>query len=74
MLTVRIEAGAAQVNVQVPEGVAARIRSQVGLGSTRVDEQRFPKTSDGWASPGFETAEHRAEIRVQGGLGSFRVS
>jgi hypothetical protein len=71
---VRIEAGAAQVNVQVPEGVAARIRSQVGLGSTSVDEGRFPKSSDGWASAGYESAEHRADIRVQGGLGSFRVT
>jgi hypothetical protein len=71
---VRIEAGAAQVNVHVPDGVAARIRSQVGLGSTSVDEQRFPRTSDGWASAGYDTAEHRADIRVQGGVGSFRVS
>jgi hypothetical protein len=71
---VRIEAGAAQVRVEVPEGVAARVRSQVGLGSTSVDEQRFPKTSEGWASAGYETAEHRADIRVQGGVGSFRIS
>jgi hypothetical protein len=70
---VRIEAGAAQVRIEVPDGVAARIRSQVGLGSTTVDESRFPRTSDGWASVGYETAEHRADIRVSGGVGSFRI-
>ena len=71
-MDVRIEAGAAQVRVRVPDGVAARIRSQMGLGSTAVNERRFPRTSDGWASAGFEQADRQAEIRVQGGIGSVR--
>lgn len=72
---VRIEAGAAQVRVSVPVGVAVRIRAQMGLGSTSVDEARFPRTtSGGWASTDFETAERRAEISIQGGVGSVRVS
>ena len=37
-------------------------------------EARFPRTSDGWASAGYEAAEHRADIRVSGGVGSFRIS
>lgn len=71
---VRIDAGAAQVVVEIPAGVAARIRSQVGLGSTNVDLARFPRTPDGWESADFATAERRAEIRVAGGLGSVRIS
>lgn len=71
---VRIEAGAAQVAVEVPAGVAARIRSQVGLGTTSVDTVRFPRTRDGWESADFATAERRAEIRVSGGVGSVRIS
>jgi hypothetical protein len=71
---VRIEAGAAQVSVQVPAGVAARIRAQMGLGSTNVDERRFPRTADGWASPDIDGAARRAEISIQGGVGSVRVS
>ena len=70
---VRVEAGAAQVSIEVPTGVAARIRSQMGLGSTNVDEGRFPRTADGWASPDYEGATHRAEIHIQGGVGSVRV-
>lgn len=70
---VRIEAGAAQVTVEVPAGVAARIRSQMGLGSSSIDEGRFPRTADGWASPDFDAAERRAEIGVSGGVGSVRV-
>lgn len=71
---VRIEAGAAQVAVEIPAGVAARIRSQVGLGTTSVDTVRFPRTPDGWESSDFATAERRAEIRVSGGVGSVRIS
>jgi hypothetical protein len=70
---VRIEAGAAQVTVEVPAGVAARIRSQVGLGSSTIDERRFPRSGDAWASPDYESAEHRAEISISGGVGSVRV-
>lgn len=70
---VRIEAGAAQVNVEVPDGVAARIHAQMGLGSSSVDEARFPRFGNGWESPDFATAANRAEITVSGGVGSVRV-
>lgn len=68
-----IEAGAAQVNVEVPAGVAARIRAEMGLGSTSVDEARFPRSGNRWASPDYDGAAHRAEIRVSGGVGSVRI-
>lgn len=71
---VRVEAGAAQVTIHVPPSVAARISSKMGLGNTTVDERRFPRAFDGWASPDFATAERRVEIRVTGGVGSVRVS
>jgi hypothetical protein len=70
---VRIEAGAAQVTVEVPPGVAARIRSQMGLGSSAIDETRFHRLGDTWVSPDFEGAAHRAEISISGGVGSVRV-
>ena len=70
---VRVEAGAAHVVIEIPAGVSARIRSQVGLGSTSVDSVRFPRTPDGWESADFATAARRAEIRVAGGVGSVRI-
>ncbi len=70
---VRIEAGAAQVTVEVPTGVAARIRSTMGLGSSTIDEARFPRSGDTWTSPDFGTAPHRADISISGGVGSVRV-
>ncbi len=70
---VEIHAGAAGVHVRVPEGVAARIRARTGLAGLNVDEARFPKTGDGYASPGFEEAENRADIEIEGGVAGFDV-
>lgn len=71
---VRVESGAAQVSIEVPAGVAARIRSQMGLGSTNVDTGRFPSSPSGWQSPDYEASSRRVSIEVQGGLGSVRIS
>ena len=71
---VRAEAGVASLTLEVPHGVAARVRSRMAIGSTNVDEARFPRTMDGWASPDFDIAPNRVEIDVSGGLGSIRVS
>jgi hypothetical protein len=71
---VKVEAGAAQVAIQVPDGVAARITSSMALGSTNVDERRFPRSGDAWISSDYESAAARAEIEISGGVGSVRVA
>jgi len=73
-VNVRVEAGAAAVRIDVPDGVAARIRSDSGLASFDVDERRFPRRNGEFESEGYSTAEHRADIVIKGGVGSFRVS
>jgi len=70
---VNIASGAASVEVVVPTGVAARINGTMGVGSLDVDQRRFPRFGGGYASPDFETATNRAEIRVEGGVGSVAV-
>jgi hypothetical protein len=70
---VRAEAGAAALTFEVPDGVAARIHAQMALGTTSVDESRFPRSPDGWASPDFDTAANRVELHLQGGVGTLRV-
>jgi len=71
--TVRSESGAAAVFFDVPAGVAARIRTKMGLGGSDIDTARFPRVGDIWESPDFETAINRVEIEAQGGLGSVTV-
>jgi hypothetical protein len=70
---VEISAGAASINIRVPEGVAARLRSRGGLSSTDVDTRRFPRQGEVYQSPDYETAVNRAEISVEMGAGSVRV-
>jgi len=68
------EGGAASVRFRVPDGVAARIRSTMAIGTTDVDTARFPRDPlGGWASPDFATATNRVEIEVRGGLGTVSV-
>jgi len=70
---VRADAGVASVRFSVPEGVAVRIAARVGLGSTSVDERRFPRTATGWATPNFDAAPNRVDLALTGGLGSLVV-
>lgn len=71
--SVRAETGAAELVFEVPSGVAARIRSRMVLGSTQIDQGRFPPTAGGYESIDYTTAANRVDIDVQGGVGALRV-
>jgi hypothetical protein len=71
---VRADSGAASITFEVPPGVAARVRGRMALGSTQVDEARFPRAGDAWESPDYGTAANRVEIEIQGGVGAVRVT
>ncbi len=73
MTIVRASAGAASLIIEVPTGVAARIRSRVTLGSSQIDESLFPRSAAGFESPDFGTAANRADIDLTGGVGSVTV-
>ena len=69
-----VHAGAASVVVKVPEGVAAHIRIQSGLSGVTVDSRRFTQVdSNTYQSADYALAEHKAEIFMDGGVGSFKV-
>ena len=71
---VQIEAGAASIQVDVPDGVAVSLRTQ-GVGSMQVNETRFPRVETGvFQSSDFGAAPHRAEIAVDGGAFSFQLA
>jgi hypothetical protein len=70
---VRVEAGAASLRIRVPEGVAARIHTSSGLTSMRINSARFPSGYNGYQSPDFDTAAHKAELEIQTGVGSVEI-
>lgn len=71
---VKVEAGAASVELRVPEGVAARIHTETGLVGLKVDPQRFPATgTNSYESPDFISAANKVEIKVEAGVGSIDI-
>jgi hypothetical protein len=70
---IRTENGAGSLDVTVPEGVAARVRTTALLGSREIDLGRFPAVTGGYESPGFSQAADRVEIDAQTAIGSLRV-
>jgi hypothetical protein len=73
--SVKAEGGAASLTFEVPAGVAARIKSLMVIGSTSVDESRFPKSASGrWESPDYATATNRVDLEISGGVGSVQVA
>jgi hypothetical protein len=70
---VRAEHGAASLTFEIPTGVAARIRTRMAIGSSHVDEARFPRVGDLYQSVDYGTAANRVDLDVQGGVGSLRI-
>ncbi|MBC7234713.1 MAG: hypothetical protein H5T69_02645 [Chloroflexi bacterium] len=65
---VLIESGMASVMVQVPAGVAARIRPQGGCATIIVDERRFPRAGSLYCSPDYESAENKVDLILKAGI------
>ena len=70
---VKAEHGAASLTFEVPVGVAARIRTRMALGSSQIDESRFPRAGDLYQSTDYATASNRVDLDIQGGVGTLRV-
>ncbi|MEZ4597031.1 MAG: hypothetical protein R3C32_09455 [Chloroflexota bacterium] len=70
---VRTDTGMASLLLELPPGVAGRVRSTMSLGRVDVDPVRFQRTPDGWESPDFATAPHRVDMEVRGGVGSVTI-
>ena len=69
-----LEAGAASVNIRIPNGVSGRVRIKEGLTSLNIDTTRFPQVDTRlYQSADYDTAENRAEINIEAGVGSISV-
>ena len=68
-----VDSGLASVKIRVPEGVAARIETETGLGSTSIDRRRFPRKGNVYQSEDYDMADNKVEIQVKTGLGSVTI-
>jgi hypothetical protein len=70
---VRVACGFALVTLEVPMDVPVRIHGRLVLGATDIDERRFPRSADGWASPDATVADDGIDIHLEGAFGTVRV-
>jgi hypothetical protein len=68
-----IETGVSQVNIRVPDGVAARFRVESGLASVDVDTSRFHQSGKIYQSPDYEVAQNKVDLEIETGVGLVRI-
>lgn len=73
---VSVEAGVGEVTVEVPDDLGARVRFERPsfISKLCVSNARLNKvgTSE-WQTPGYTEAAHRADVRIQAGIGRVNV-
>jgi len=68
-----IKAGASSLTLEIPPGVAARIKPSLGLASLNIDESRFPHRDEYYVSSDFESASQRLDVSIDSGVSSITV-
>lgn len=71
--TVKVELGAASLDMLVPQGVAARIRAEHGAAAIEIDTARFPYANGIYESVDYSSAQNRADIKIEAGAGKVTV-
>ena len=71
--SVHVSSGAASVKIDLPQGVAGRVRVQSGLAGIHIDPGRFPFNGSIYESPDYASAANRADIFVETGVGSVEI-
>lgn len=69
---VSVDGGVGTLTIDVPEEMEARLRINRGLGSLEV-APRFRLQGNYYVTEGYEGATHRAEVDVDGGVGSITI-
>ena len=73
LTTVRVELGAASLDMLVPQGVAARIRAEQGVSAIEIDTVRFPYANGIYESVDYSSVENKVDIMIQAGAGRVAV-
>jgi hypothetical protein len=68
-----VKAGAASIDLRVPESVAASIEVQSGLSGNNIDSARFPRQGSRYESPNYQSADNKVDIHIESGVGSVSV-
>lgn len=69
----QLASGAAEVNITIPEGVAALITTESGLAAVDIDQHRIPRDGNRYQSSDYASAKKRVNLQVETGLGSVQI-
>ena len=70
---VKVELGAASLDMLVPQGVAARIRAEHGAAAIEIDTARFPYSNGIYEFADYSSAQNKADIKIEAGAGKVTV-
>ena len=70
---IEIEADAANIEVIVPDGVAAKIQVNTNLSVSDIDKNRFPQQGAYYLSDNFDTAQNRIYLVIDCDVGRVQV-
>lgn len=70
--SVDINGGVGALTLELPANVEARVHVDTGLGEVTVD-RRFTKRGNEYVTAGYDSADGRVEIEIDGGVGSIEV-
>jgi hypothetical protein len=70
---VKVELGAASLDMVVPQGVAARIRAEQGVSAIEIDTARFPYSNGIYESTDYSSAPNKVDIKIEAGAGRVAV-
>ena len=71
-LEASFDTGVGATTIHVPQGVAVRLQASTGIGNVRVLGD-FVRDGDLYLSPGYDGAQHRVDLRINGGVGAVTV-
>jgi hypothetical protein len=71
-LAASIESGVGDTTIRIPAGLAVRVHLDSGLGSRQV-QGNLIQISNGYVSADYDSAENRADIKVDQGLGGLTI-
>lgn len=69
---VELDGGIGELTLILPQGLGAKVQVDGGLGDVRVDGD-FTRRDREYISKNYNTAEHRADIQVDGGIGRIVI-
>jgi hypothetical protein len=72
--TARLSAGAASIEVELPEGVAAQVRHDGGLSTVDVQNPRLQPAGDRtYRTPDYDTNPNRVDLRLDTGVTTVTI-